>query len=280
MLRPHQWVKNLFVLAPAVFAKELLIREVVERAVAAFAAFCCAASAVYILNDLVDRRADRVHPIKRTRPIASGAVTPGLASSIGLGLALFALGIAWMLNIPMLLYTVGYLVLNAAYSLKLKKLAYLDALCIATGFELRVLAGAAAVAVTPSTYLLVVTFTLALFLAFGKRAHELGQGKIALKQRQSLRGYTYAVVQGALYLTAGATVLLYAAYTLDPSTQLFFQTRYLYVTTFFVAFGVVRFILLIRHKNTADSPTEKMLTDVPFVANVALWCLTIVALIY
>jgi len=280
MLRPHQWVKNLFVLAPAVFAKELLIREAVERALGAFAAFCCAASAVYILNDLVDQRADRVHPLKRTRPIASGAVKPVLASSIGLGLMLCSLGIAWMLNIPMLLYTLAYLVLNAAYSLKLKKVAYLDALCIATGFELRVLAGAAAVAVRPSTYLLVVTFILALFLAFGKRAHELAQGKTALKQRQSLRGYTFPVVQGALYVTAGATILLYAAYTLDPSTQLFFQTRYLYITTFFVAFGVVRFMILLRHKNTADSPTEKMLTDIPFVANVAMWCLTVVALIY
>jgi decaprenyl-phosphate phosphoribosyltransferase len=280
MLRPHQWVKNLFVLAPAVFAKELLIREVVERALGAFVAFCCAASAVYILNDLVDRRADRVHPIKRTRPIASGAVKPALAISIGVGLMACSLGIAVALDTALLLYTVAYLVLNIAYSVRLKKVAYLDALCIATGFELRVLAGAAAVEVRPSMYLLLVTFILALFLAIGKRAHELEQGKKALQQRQSLRGYDPSVVRGWLYVTAGATVFVYAAYALDPSTQLFFQTRYLYLTTFFVAFGVVRFIVLIRHKNTADSPTEKMLTDIPFIANVALWCAAIFLLIY
>lgn len=280
MLRPHQWVKNLFVLAPAVFAKELLMKEVVGRSLAAFAGFCFAASAIYIFNDLVDRHADRVHPVKCQRPIASGAVNPTTAIVVALGLVGLAILVGYLLSTKFLLLTLAYIVLNLAYSLRLKNIAYIDALCIASGFELRVLAGAAAVEVNPSTYLMLVTFVLALFLAFGKRGHELAQGKAAYAQRSSLRGYTPRIVQGALYTTAIVTILTYAAYTLDPVTQSFFQTKYFYITTVFVVFGVGRFIVLIHRNNVADSPTEKMLTDIPFIMNVVLWCGSVVALIY
>ncbi|MCB9666520.1 MAG: decaprenyl-phosphate phosphoribosyltransferase [Myxococcales bacterium] len=280
MLRPHQWVKNLFVLMPAVFAKELLIREVVIRALFAFVGFSLAASAIYILNDLVDRKADRVHPVKCHRPIASGAIGPGMAATVAGLLLVGAIGIGFTINGAFVLFTLAYIGLNVAYSLRLKNIAYVDVICIATGFELRVLAGSVAVNVAPSGYLLVVTFVLALFLAFGKRFHELIQGKAAVRQRESLRGYNSGLAQGALYTTGGLTIIAYAAYTLDPSTQHFFQTGYLFLTTLFVAFGIARFNFLIRHKNTAESPTEKMLTDIPFLMNILLWGACVVILIY
>jgi 4-hydroxybenzoate polyprenyltransferase len=279
-MRPHQWVKNLFVLAPLIFAKELLVWPLAFKAGAAFALFCLASSTVYILNDLGDVEVDRAHPVKRHRPIASGLLPIGVARNTAIATGLSSLVGGALLN-PLLATTIlGYLTLNLAYSRRLKRVAYLDVMCIAAGFELRVMAGAFAAEVPASAYLLVVTFLLAAFLGFGKRMHELMQGEQAHKQRSVLKAYDERTLTVLLYLTALATVATYAVYALDPSTREAFGTDYLAVTTVMPLFGVLRFLYLVRRRHVAESPTEDMLRDVPFLANLALWGVVVLALIY
>lgn len=288
-MRPHQWVKNLFVLAPLVFAQELFDAPMALRALAAFGLFCLASSTVYLLNDLGDVEADRAHPVKRNRPIASGAVPERVARNAAFALGATALIGALALHpwgtsaapIPWFALTIaGYVVLNLAYSARLKRVAYVDVLCIATGFELRVLGGAAAALVPPSAYLIVVTFLLATFLGFGKRMHELRQGEAAHKQRSVLRAYGKSTLTGLLFATGILTLVTYGTYTLDPHTANQLGTKWLILTTPFTAFGVLRFLHLVRGRPHAESPTEEMLRDKPFLANLFLWAGAVLAVIY
>jgi decaprenyl-phosphate phosphoribosyltransferase len=279
-MRPHQWVKNLFVLAPLVFAKELFDGHTALRAATAFASFCLLASSVYLLNDLQDIEADRAHPVKRHRPIASGHLAPRIAwLAAAACLALACVASIW-LGPGFGLCALAYLVLNVAYSFRLKRVAYVDVLCIATGFELRVLAGAYAAAVQPSAYLLAVTFLLAAFLGLGKRMHELSQNPNEYERRPVLKAYDRATLALLLSGTAGATLATYVIYTLDAQTRRYFGTDYLVVTALFTVFGILRFIHLIRARPDAESPTEEMLRDPPFLANLGLWAMTTLAIIY
>ncbi len=291
-IRPHQWVKNVFVLAPMVFHKDLFVSTpvgptlnliVTGRALAAAFVFCLAAGAVYTINDLVDVEADRVHPVKRYRPIASGVVPLGLAKAMATGLVLAALAGSWALSPWLLLVTGVYLAENLAYSFKLKNVAFLDVTLLAFGFVLRVLAGGIATDVHVSGYMLACTALLALFLGFGKRRHELAS-EHAGKQRAALQAYTPASLNVALAVTGSATVVTYVAYTLDPVTKAFFNTSYLWLTTPFTILGIVRFLLLVNGKVgrglKAESPTQEMLRDVPMVLNVVLWLVVVVAVVY
>lgn len=279
-MRPHQWVKNLFVLAPLVFAKELFDFPTTLRAVGAFACFCLASSTVYIINDLSDVEADRAHPVKRNRPIASGRVSEKTARLAAIVLVTIALGVGVVLGFAFAATVLAYLVLNVAYTARLKHVAYVDVLCIAGGFELRVLGGAFAALVPASTYLLIVTFLLASFLGFGKRMHELMQGEGAHKQRTVLRAYNERTLTVLLYITGLATISTYAVYTLDPHTRQGFGTDYLLLTTPFTIFGVLRFLRLVRHHPHAESPTEEMLRDKWFLLNLALWVAAVLVVIY
>lgn len=279
-MRPHQWVKNLFVVAPLVFAKELGVVEPAVRTVIAFALFCLASSTIYLINDLADVEADRAHPVKKNRPIASGRVSEGAAKVAAGVLALTALGGSFALGLNVLAPIAGYLLLNVAYTFSLKRVAYVDVLCIATGFELRVLAGTFAAMVDPTLYLLVVTFLLATFLGFGKRMHELIQGTNAKKQRAVLENYSKKTLTGLLYATSAATLVTYAVYTLDPSTATYFGTVHLWATIPFTLFGVGRFLNLVLHRPEAESPTEEMLRDKPFLLNLVFWGAAVVAIIY
>ena len=279
-MRPHQWVKNLFVLAPAVFAKELTEPNVLIRSLYAFCLFCFASSAVYFMNDLLDAEADRKHPIKRKRPIASGVVS----TELGVGVAATLFGLAILGVVPLGLAfagsLLGYVVLNVAYSFGLKRVAYVDVLCIASGFEFRVLGGTFAAQVPATSYLLVVTFLLAAFLGFGKRLHELSQGPESLEQRAVLRGYSEPVLTALLFVTAALTLITYASYTLDSHTVAFFDTKKLPWSIPFAIFGVARFLHLVRNRPEAESPTEEMLQDWPFLLNLGLWAVAVLVIIY
>lgn len=281
-MRPHQWVKNLFVLAPLIFAKELFDPQMAMRTGLAFLFYSLLASSVYLMNDLADVEADRAHPVKRGRPIASGRVPVNAARAAAAVLVVTALGGGFLLINPLFVAAAAsYFVLNIGYTLGLKKIAYVDVLCIALGFELRVLAGSFAAQVPPSTYLLVVTFLLALFLGLGKRMHELMQGKAdAAKQRKALEGYAEKPLTVLLFLTACATIAIYAIYTLDPGTRAAFGTNYLVGSSIFTIFGVVRFFQLVRGAAHAESPTEEMLKDRPFLLNLVCWAAAIMVLIY
>ncbi len=278
-LRPHQWVKNLFVLVPALFAKKLLSAPTVISTASAFIAFCALASAVYIFNDLRDIDADRAHPVKRLRAIASGVLSIRAATIAALILALGSMVLVTTLPSSSAVWLLGYAMLNLAYTLKLKHIAYLDVLCIAAGFELRVLFGAAAAQVVASEYLLAVTFLLALFLGFGKRLHEIKHTSEPHQARRSLGAYHVEWLSRILLVTALATLAVYVVYCLDPHTRAYFATDYLIVSAPFAALGMGRFMFLVRSASHLDSPTDTMIRDRWFIANLALWAITVLMLI-
>lgn len=300
--RPQQWVKNGFVLAPAVFARELFDAPIVLRALLAALLFSLASSSVYVVNDLADAESDRRHPAKRNRPIASGALPASTAKGLAAFLAIAGVGGACLINASLGAVVMGYLVLNTLYTFKVKRIAYLDVMSIAAGFELRVLGGSVATDIEPSSYLLAVTVFLACFLGFGKRMHELtsgpqidlpkGGGNVAIGEadtasrrvrvflRQSLKGYHLPVLRILLAFTGAGTVLLYAMYTLDPYVRDMFGTDWLFATTPFTAFGIVRFVVLIHGNPSVESPTEQMLRDWPFILNFLAWSTLILGLVY
>jgi decaprenyl-phosphate phosphoribosyltransferase len=280
-LRPHQWVKNVFVLAPVAFAKEIFDGALLTRAAAAFVVFCLLASAVYTINDVADVEADRQHPVKRHRPIAARRVPVSAARVLAIGLVTLALGAAVLISGQFFLVAFGYFALNVAYSLKLKHVAYLDVLCIAIGFVLRVVAGGFATHIEVSNYLLACTVLLALFLGFGKRRHELSAAASrAGQQRIVLESYTARGLDVSLAVTALLTLTTYLAYTLDPHTQDFFRSEWLWVSTLFVVLGMLRFVHLVRSRPHAESPTQEMLRDGPFVLVVLVWGILMMWVVY
>jgi 4-hydroxybenzoate polyprenyltransferase len=280
-VRPHQWVKNVFVLAPVVFAKEIFDVQLLTHATAAFFVFCLLAGAVYAMNDLADIEADRQHPVKRYRPIASGRVAPAVAKALAALLVAGALIWAHTLQPAFALIAGIYFAQNVAYSFKLKHWAYLDVSFIAAGFVLRVMGGGYATRTPVSNYLLVCTLLLALFLGFGKRRHELSAaaGKASL-QRAALEQYSERGLDLALGMTGAATVVTYLVYTLDPRTEALFHTKYLWVSSAFVLLGVGRFLQLVKSRPKSESPTQEMLRDGPFVAIVLLWVVLVMWVVY
>lgn len=280
-LRPAQWAKNAFVLAPVVFAHRLEEGGPLVAAALAFVAFCAASSAVYLLNDLADREEDRRHPVKRNRPIASGALSVGVASATGIALALGAVALAFYLGRPFLAVLGGYLVLMVAYTLRLKTLVILDVMSLAAGFVLRVLGGAAAIEVEVSGWLLLTTTFVALFLGFSKRRHELGLlADSAAEQRRVLDHYSPVFLDQMINVTTASTVICYALYATSPETAERLGTRHLVWTVPFVLFGIFRFLYLLYQRPEKRNPTETILFDPPFLLNGAAWAALVVALIY
>ena len=278
-VRPHQWVKNLFVLAPVVFAKHLTHPSIIAGALGAFAIFCMLAGAIYTLNDLMDVEADRQHPVKRHRPIAAGVVPVAVAKVMIAVLVVVAIGGSLLGPGAFTVTALGYFVLNTAYSLKLKQYPYIDVSCIAGGFVLRVLAGGFATRTPVSWYMLGCTAFLALFLGFGKRRHELA-GRNAAKQRAALKGYSQRALFWALAITGVAAVAMYLAYTLDDVTVKFFRSEWLWLTSIHPLIGVLRFLKLVRSRPRAESPTQEMLSDTPFMLNLVIWVIEIIAIVY
>ncbi len=292
-LRPHQWVKNLFVMAPMFFHKDVfsttaagdpaLNLHVTGRALAATGVFCLLAGAVYTINDLVDVEADRAHPVKRDRPIARGAVPENVARAMAIGLVLISFGMGYLLSPFFALVAAAYFAENILYTFKLKKIAFLDVSLIALGFVLRVVAGGLATNVRVSLYMLACTALLALFLGFGKRRHELASEN-ATRQRAVLEAYTAGSLNVALGVTGAATIVTYVAYTFDPATQAAFDSHLLWLTAPFTVFGIGRFLFLVSGRAgrglKSESPTQEMLRDVPFVLNLVLWVLVVVAIVY
>ncbi|CAN5756133.1 decaprenyl-phosphate phosphoribosyltransferase [soil metagenome] len=282
-LRPHQWVKNLFVVAALVFGRHLTDCDYVVRALIAFAAFCGLSGAVYIFNDVRDVDADREHPTKRFRPIAAGDLSPRTALIWASLFALGALGVAAALGPYVLLFAGLYLAQNVAYSLKLKQVAFVDVGLIASGFLLRVLAGGAAIGVPVSVWLLACTVLIALFLGFGKRAHELAWAERSGKTtatRAALAGYKLPHLKLAMYLLGGFTSVAFLVYTLQPHTIEYFGTRHLVWSSPFVALGILRFMYLALWKPKDESPTEAMLRDPLFLLDLAAAATTILVAIY
>jgi 4-hydroxybenzoate polyprenyltransferase len=262
-LRPRQWTKNLLLFAGIVFAAELGDGGRWLEAVAAFVAYCAASSAAYLVNDVRDAAADRLHPVKRMRPVASGRVSPGVALCAAAGLALVAVAIAAVLGAATLACLLAFLALQGAYSLWLKSVELVDVLAIAVLFVLRAAAGAIAVDVRISPWLLVCTFLLALFLGLAKRRAEL---RLDVDARPALAGYSADVLDRLLTIVALVTVVVYTAYTIVA-----YDSLLLVATVPLVGFGLVRYLRLLRAEGVGEEPEAVLVTDLPILLTVAVW---------
>ena len=280
-LRPQQWVKNLFVLAPLLFSQNLFAPLAVGRALAAFFLFCLASSSVYLLNDIRDREQDRQHPQKRHRPIASGQLSVRLAASMTGLLFLSAVVGAWVLSPPLALVLLAYCSINLLYSTWLKHQVILDVFAIASGFVLRVAGGGLAIHVEISHWLFLCTTLLALFLGFSKRRHELGLLKAGAEaHREVLAHYNPRFLDMMIAVVTASTVMSYALYTVSEDTVRRFHTHALMLTLPFVLYGIFRYLYLIHHKNEGGDPTQSLLADIPMLVNLCLWALTAGLIVY
>lgn len=279
-LRPEQWTKNLIVFAALIFGQRLFDPAAVGRSLAAFFIFCALSGVVYLLNDVSDREADRLHPLKRLRPIAAGEVTPALALAAAAILATLALAGAFWLRPAFGWIAVAYIGLFAAYSRVLKHLVILDVLTIAIGFVLRAAAGAAAIGVPMSQWLLVCTILLALFLGLSKRRHELTLlASAATGHRKILEEYNPYLLDQMIGVVTASTLVAYIIYCTSPETTEKFHTTNLVLTTPFPIYGIFRYLYLV-HQKGVGSPSEVLLSDRPLVACIVLWGLAVIAIIY
>jgi 4-hydroxybenzoate polyprenyltransferase len=280
-LRPGQWTKNLLVFAGLLFGRRLFEPGPAAMAAEAFAIFCALSGAVYLLNDVADREADRQHPLKRQRPIASGAVSVPLALASAAVLAAGGLGLAFRVNLPFGATAVAYVALQAAYSKLLKNIVILDVLTIAIGFVLRAVAGALAVDVEISHWLFVCTILLALFIALAKRRHELvllADG--AVSHRRILGEYSPYLLDQMIGVVTASTLISYIFYTISPETSQKFDTAWLGLTIPFPLYGIFRYLYLVHRREGGGSPADLLLTDRPLLACVALWALAVAIIIY
>ncbi len=280
-MRPQQWVKNLLVFAGVLFARRLFDLDRLMVASAAFGLFCLASGGIYVINDLLDLEQDRRHPDKRLRPLASGRLKVPVAV-VGGGLALLAsLWGAFRLH-PVFGGIAGlYVAQNLLYSKYLKHVVILDVMLIGFGFVLRAVAGAVAVEVEVSSWLILCTFLLALFLGFSKRRQEIVRLKEAGEVHRSvLTEYSPQFLDTMIGIVTAATLMSYALYTTSEQTVQKFHTRHLILTIPFVLYGIFRYLYLMHRQEKGDNPTEVLLKDPAMRVNVLLWVLAVVGIIY
>jgi len=279
-LRPRQWVKNVFVFAALVFAGRLADPTAVLRVGAAFGVFCVLSSAVYLINDVRDREADRRHPNKRRRPIAAGEIAPGTASAASVVLAVVALFAAFRLSGGFGAVAAAYLVLNLGYSFGLKKVVILDVMMVATGFLMRALAGALVLDVAISRWLVLCTGLLALFLGFVKRRQEITALDGGAATRPILKEYSLPFLDQMIAVVTGATVVAYSLYAFSPEVAQKLGTEHLGLTIPFVLFGIFRYLYLVHQRGVGENPTVVVMTDVPLILDVTLWGAAVVLALY
>ena len=281
-LRPTQWIKNLFVLAPVVFSQHLLEWPQLSLGLSAAALFCLVSSSIYLLNDVRDRESDRRHPQKRMRPLASGALTGWEAQAALAALLVVSLGAGWRLN-PSLGTVLGiYWVLNLAYSIRLKHVVILDVFVIAAGYVLRVIGGAVVIGVALSSWLLICTMLLALFIGLCKRRHEvvlLDEG--AHGHRQVLAEYPVPFLDMMIGVLASAALVSYTLYAASEEVvRRVGHPTGLLLTVPCVLYGFFRYLYLVYRKEEGGDPTQSILTDRPMLANLFVWALMVGAILY
>lgn len=280
-LRPAQWAKNLFVLAPLVFGGLLRDEEAVFRAFLALVAFCAASSSIYLVNDIRDREEDRLHPLKKLRPIAAGTLPVPTAMAATALLAGLALAIAVYLGTGFAIVLGTYLVLNVLYTFWFKHMVILDVMSIGLSFVLRVEAGGQATNVLVSRWLFLCTIFLALFLAFSKRRHEITLlAGAASGQRRVLDHYSPAFLDQMINVVTASSVLAYALYAVAPETVAKYGTQNLIYTIPLVLYGIFRYLYLMYQRPGERNPTEAILRDAPFLINILLWGLAVVWIVY
>lgn len=280
-LRPGQWTKNLLVFAGILFARELFEPAALARAVAAFIIFCTLSGVVYLINDIADRDNDRQHPHKAQRPIASGALPVTVALAAAAALAIAALAAAFALGLRFGLVAAAYVALFGLYSGPLKRIVIIDVLTVAVGFVLRAWAGAVAINVVMSHWLLVCTVLLALFISLAKRRHELVLlANNATTHRPSLGEYSPYLLDQMISVVTASTLIAYIFYTISPETEQKFGTGWLGLTIPFPLYGIFRYLYLVHQREGGGSPADLLLTDRPLLVCVALWAAAVILIIY
>jgi 4-hydroxybenzoate polyprenyltransferase len=280
-LRPEQWTKNLLLFAGLVFGGRFLELGAIITALAGFAIFSALSGATYLLNDIWDREADRRHPLKQHRPIASGQLDIRTAVWSAAVLIACAIGAAWLLNPRLAAIAAAYVVLLFSYSTTLKHVVIVDVLAIAGGFVLRAVAGAVAVSVPIGSWLLECTTLLALFLALSKRRHELViLGEDASRHRPSLEHYSPYLLDQMIAVVTASTLIAYTVFATSVDTAQRLGTSRFAFTVPFVLYGIFRYLYLVHQRLGGGSPAETLLTDRPLLLCVALWAWTVILLMY
>ena len=280
-LRPNQWIKSVFVLAPLVFSAHLLDVRYLLHSGGAFVLFCLMSSAVYLLNDIRDVESDRRHPEKRNRPIASGQLSPGAATTAAIVIALCVFPLAFLLSISFGWVLLAYGLMNVAYSLHLKHVVILDVMIIASGYLLRAIAGALVINVEISSWLILCTVLLALFMGFVKRRQELILLEAgAAEHRRILDEYTPRFLDQMIAVVTAGALVSYALYTMSPDVAQKLGTPHLNLTIPFVIYGLLRYLYLVYAKNQGGNPSSTILGDPSLMINGGLWFLAVFALLY
>jgi 4-hydroxybenzoate polyprenyltransferase len=280
-VRPGQWTKNLLVFAGVLFGRRLLDPVAVADALGAFAVFCGLSSAVYLINDIADRESDRRHPLKARRPIASGALSVTAAAAAAAAILIVAALGAIALGPWFAMVALSYVVLQALYSGPLKHIVIIDVLTLALGFVMRAVAGAVAVSVEISHWLLVCTVLLALFIALAKRRHEIVLlAGDAPTHRPILGEYSPYLLDQMIAVVTASTLIAYIFYTVSPETQAKFGTPWLGLTIPFPLYGIFRYLYLVHRREGGGSPADLLLTDRPLLVCVALWAVAVALIIY
>jgi 4-hydroxybenzoate polyprenyltransferase len=271
-MRPRQWIKNVVLLVPLVFARGVFEQGLVVRALAAALAFSLLASGVYVVNDWVDREKDRLHPDKRKRPIAAGHL--GFAAAMALVATCWggAAAVGWYVGTPFLGIMGGYLVLQVLYTGALKKLVILDVMAIALGFIVRVVAGAVAISVEVSNWLFLCTLLGAVFLGFAKRRAELSSLEdAATAHRSNLADYSLPMLDQMMSISAASAILAYGLYTVAHETVARVGSDRLKFTVPCVVYGVFRYLFLVHKRGAGGAPEKVLLGDLPLQADIALF---------
>ncbi len=280
-MRPQQWTKNLFVFAAVVFAGKAVEPGPLLTSIAAFGLFCILSSVVYLMNDIVDAPRDREHPTKRNRPIAAGRLAVGTAVAAAAVMGVGGLALSFALNPWFGLVAAIYVGLNLLYSFALKRIVILDVLSVAMFFVLRAIAGAAAIEVEISHWLLICTLLLALFIALSKRRHELVLlENNASAHRASLTEYSPYLLDQMIAVVTASTLMGYILYTVDARTVQVFGSRWLLLTVPSVIFGIFRYLYLIHQKGEGGHPDRIIISDRPFLVNMLVWVGIVTLVVY
>jgi len=280
-LRPTQWTKNLFIFASLIFAQKFFDILLLLKTLAAFAIFCLLSGSLYILNDVCDLEEDRFHPKKSKRPIASGTISKYQALGIFILLSLSSLLLAFFLNRNFFVASLIYFLLQLFYSIKLKDVVILDVFIIAAGFVIRVIAGGLVIEVSLSSWLLICTILLALFLSMSKRRHELLLlEENASSHRPILKEYSAYLLDQMIAVVTASTLIAYCLYTISEETIKKFGTKNLVFSTPFVLYGIFRYLYLIHQREKGGSPEELIIKDKPLLIDILLWIGTVIVILY
>ena len=281
LMRLKQFNKNLFVFAPLVFSKRLFDWHSFFDVFVAFILFCLASSSVYIFNDIKDIESDRQHPQKRFRPLPSGEVSVTVARILSAALGIVCLIFSFLLSLQFGLTVLIYIIINLFYSIALKNIVILDVMVIAAGFVLRVLGGAVIVDIYPSSWLIICTILLSLFMGFSKRRHELVLlSEDSALHRKVLEHYSPYFLDQMISVVTAATVMSYMLYTVSDQTVVFVGTRHLIWTVPFVFYGIFRYLYLVHQKEEGSDPAELMIKDRPLLIDILLWAVSCILIIY